>query len=97
MRKRRRKFEDGFKAKVALEAIKGEKTLAELSCEYGLHPNQIAKWKKKALEGLPGVFSKKQDEKQIESQKREEELFQQIGQLTMELEWLKKKYKQFSF
>ena len=88
---RRKKYDATFKAKVALEAIRGEKTLAELSSEYGVHPNQITKWKRKVLEELPGIFSQKREREDREARKLEEELYRQIGQLTVELEWVKKK------
>jgi len=60
----RNKFEAGFKAKVALEAIKGEKTLAELSSQYGVHANMITRWKQEALEKLPGIFDKKAERRE---------------------------------
>jgi transposase-like protein len=53
----RKKFEAGFKAKVALESFKGEKTTAELSSEYGVHANQISKWKQELLKGASGIFN----------------------------------------
>jgi len=87
----RRGHDAAFKAKVALEAIKGEKTLAQLSSEFGVHANQIRQWRKQLLEELPRLFS---DRRRKEDRDREEllsELYQQIGQLKVELEWLKKK------
>lgn len=87
----RKKYEASFKAKVALEAIRGEKTLAQLSSEYRVHANQITKWKRKVLEELPGIFSQKRERDDSEARQREEELYKQIGQLTVELEWVKKK------
>ena len=88
----RKKFSNEFKAKVALEALKGDKTLAELSSQFEVHPQQIITWKKKALEGLPELFQRKngvsgKEESSIDSDK----LFQQIGKLQVENEWLKKK------
>ncbi len=81
-----------FKAKVALEAIKGQRTMNEMAGEYGVHPGQIAQWKRQVLEELPGVFS---SNKRVKEARDEEELraslYQQIGQLKVELDWLKKK------
>jgi transposase len=78
-----------FKAKVALEALKEDKTSAELAGEYQVHPGQIRQWKQIAKEGLVGLFSgrkKKEDKDELL-----QELYQQIGQQKVELDWLKKK------
>jgi len=80
-----------FKAKVAIEAIKGEKTLAEIASHYQVHPNRIAKWKKQGLEILSEGFSGKRKKADLTTEQREAELYQQIGQLQVELAWLKKK------
>ena len=96
MAKKRKSYDSKLKARVALEALKGELTMAELSSKYGIHHSLILRWKKQMLKELPNIFSQgKKQEKQTAS-KREEELYQQIGKLTMELEWLKKKYDMFS-
>ena len=87
----RKKFNAAFKAKVALEALKGQKTLAELARIYEVHPNQIGQWKKQAQEELPKVFNGKRDKEQKEKTELLEELYRQIGQLKVELDWLKKK------
>jgi len=84
-------YEAAFKAKVAMEAIKGEKTLAEIASHYQIHPNRIAKWKKQAVEILSEGFSGKQKKADLTAEQRDAELYQQIGQLQMELAWLKKK------
>jgi len=89
--KKRRNHDSVFKAKVALEAVKGEKTIAQLSSEYGVHPNQISQWKKKLLEELPELFSEKRRSREVNKEELEAELYRQIGQLKVELEWLKKK------
>jgi putative transposase len=89
----RRGHDAAFKAKVALEAVKGEKTLAQLFSEFGVHGNQIRQWRKQLLEELPRLFL---DRRRKEDRDREEllsELYQQIGQLKMELEWVKKNLK----
>lgn len=86
------KSRDGaFKAKVVFEAAKEDKTIAQLASEYGVHPNQIGKWKKRLLEGLPVLFSDNRLRRNREQEELEAELYRQIGQLKVELEWLKKK------
>lgn len=87
----KKKFTPAFKAKVALEALKGQKTLAELAKIYEVHPNQIGQWKKKVLEDLPGVFNGKRDRKAKDQEELVDELYKQIGQLKVERDWLKKK------
>ena len=87
----RRPHSGEFKAKVALEAIRGEKTLQELAAAYGVHPVQIAQWKKVALEELPKLFSSRRGTKHKEEEALKAALYQQIGQLKVELDWLKKK------
>lgn len=91
MRSMRKKYSASFKSRVALEAIRGEHTAAELSGKYGVHANQISKWRKQALEGLPHLFSDKRKKEAIESDELVSELYRTIGQLNVELEWLKKK------
>ena len=87
---KRRKHTDDFKARVALEAVKGVKTLAELSSAYGIHPTVIAHWKRQLVTGAPGVFASGSG-----SGKSQEDLsgplYQEIGRLKMEVDWLKKK------
>jgi putative transposase len=90
---KRKRHNAAFKAKVALEAVKGEKTLAELATEYGVHPNQIGQWRKKLLEGLPTLFLSNGSRQEKDREELEAELYRQIGQLKVELEWLKKKSK----
>ena len=90
----RKSYSSAFKAKVALEAIKKEKTMAQLSSEYGVHANQINQWRKRLLEELPEVFSKKRQKKEQDTEDLQDELYRQIGQLKVELDWLKKKSKQ---
>ena len=89
----RRRFDDEFKAKVALEALKEEKTLQELAEEYEVHPNQISSWKKHLLIGASALFERKNKKnKELEQvKKREQELYKQLGQAKYENEWLKKK------
>ena len=87
----RRRHTGAIKAKVALEALLGEKTIGELSSEYGVHSNQIRQWKKKLLEELPAIFSDRRRRSEKEGEELTSELYRQIGQLKVELEWLKKK------
>ena len=91
MSKKRRRFSAEFKFQVALEAAKGLKTLNELSSEYGVHPNQISGWKRALLEGGATVFSGNSAQQVREQEALQTELYEQIGRLKMELEWLKKK------
>ena len=90
----RKIYDKNFKAKVALEAIREEKTLSELSEQYGVNPNVISRWKKEVLEQLPEIFSRKREKDQKELKQREEELYKEIGKLKVENEFLKKKYNQ---
>jgi transposase len=84
-------FTSDFKAKVAIEALKGNKTINELSSEFEVHTTQITAWKKQLLEGSKHLFSGKQA-KDIDAVLQERDrLYTQIGQLAVELDWLKKK------
>lgn len=87
----RKNHDAAFKAKVALEAVKGEKTTAQIASEYGVHPNQIGQWKKRLLEELPSIFSDRRKREEKEGTAEADELYRQIGQLKVELDWLKKK------
>lgn len=87
----RKQFSKEFKARVALEAMKGLKTTAELSVEYGVHTTQIGQWKKELCEGLPKLFSSKPDAGEKQKEHLINELYKQIGQLQVENDWLKKK------
>jgi len=86
----RRNYDSAFKAKVALEAIKREKTIAQISSEFAVHPNQIRQWRKQLIEELPGIFSDKRQKADKDREELESELYKQIGQLKVELDWLKK-------
>lgn len=90
----RRRHNSEFKAKVALEALealKGHKTLNELAGEYGMHPVQIAQWKRQAQEGLAGVFERTTSRRDRADEALIEPLYQEVGQLKVELDWLRKK------
>jgi transposase len=86
----RRSFNNEFKAKVALAALKGDKTMAELSSEYGVHANMITRWKGEAKEGLAGVFAGSDREEIREIKQKSEELYKTIGRLQVENEWMRK-------
>jgi transposase-like protein len=90
----RRHHDAAVKAKVALEAIKGEKTIAQIAGEYSIHPNQIRLWRDRALAALPAVFYKSTARSEKDHEELEEELFRQIGRLKVENDWLKKKSQQ---
>ena len=87
----RQRHSAALKAKVALEALRGEKTIGQLSSEYGVHSNQIRQWKKKLIEELPAIFSDRRRRSEKEGEELASELYRQIGQLKVELDWLKKK------
>ena len=86
----RRQHPPIFKVKVALEAIKGDKTLAEIAGEYQVHPSQIKKWKKIAISEMTQLFTDKRQRKEKDKELLIQELYKQIGQLKVELDWLKK-------
>jgi transposase len=90
----RRAYDAAFKTKVILEAFKGLKTLAQLSAEYGIHSQLITDWKRQALDGLPSLFEPTHHKPPLTEEQREAiegPLYQQIGQLKVENDFLKKK------
>ena len=87
----RKHYPADFKARVALEALKGHKTLNQVASEYGVHPNQVSTWKQQLKQGLPAIFSVAQTKAAHEEEALKDRLYQQIGQLQVELDWLKKK------
>jgi len=91
MSERRRRFTAALKAKVAVEAIKGSRTVNELASVYGVHPAQIVQWKKRAMESLPELFADGRRKPGRDGEVLAAELYQQIGQLKVELDFLKKK------
>ena len=87
----RKKQSKELKARIALDAIKGQKTMPELASEYGIHANQISRWKKQLLDAAPDIFTRGKDK---EAEKKEVErdcLYKKVGQLQIEVDWLKKK------
>jgi len=87
----RKRHSTQIKVKVALEAIRGTRTTAEISSHYGVHASQINTWKKQALEAIPEAFSSKRKRQEDDQEALVDELYRQIGQLTVERDWLKKK------
>ncbi|GAY74447.1 mobile element protein [Sporolactobacillus inulinus] len=91
---KRKSYSQTFKVKVVLEILKEEKTLNELSSTYGVHVNQLRQWKKTALDQLPQLFERKRNDQsrmQEEYEEKIERLYGEVGRLTTELSWLKKK------
>ena len=86
----RKSFTAEFKAKVALEALRSEKTVNELAGAYDGHPNQVSNWKREAPAGLVAIFSTQRGQQAAHELAERERLYSQIGRLQVELEWLKK-------
>jgi transposase-like protein len=91
MGKQRRKFSEKFKAKIALEAIKGVKTIAELAAEHQVHPNQVFKWKKQLQENAHELFSGSHSTASKTEEQLTAPLYEEIGRLKMDIKWLEKK------
>ena len=91
MGKNRRQFTDRFKAKIALEAVKGVKTLTEFASEYQIHPNQVSEWKKQLLSHASELFSRKNAGASRSEEKLTAPLYEEIGRLKMDIKWLEKK------
>jgi putative transposase len=89
----RKKYSPQFKAKVVQEILREEKSISQLASEYGVHVTQLRKWKRKVLDRLPDLFRAEQDQdeavKRLEAE--QERLYAEIGRLTTQLNWLKKK------
>ena len=88
---KRKQFTPQFKFKIALEAAGNQKTQGQIASEFGVHPTQISQWKKELLQNGKMLFDKRPKKKEQQTEQRETELYEQIGRLKMELEWLKKK------
>jgi transposase-like protein len=96
MPKKRNHYSNQFKFQVALEAAKGTKTINQLATEHSVHPNVISQWKRQLLNEGSEIFNNSTSGLHQQLQSREAELFEQIGRLKMDLEWLKKKAAPFS-
>lgn len=91
----RKRYDKTFKAKVAIEALRGEKTIQEIASTYEVHPNLVAIWKKQLLDGADELFEKAgKDKDAAAAEQKQDNLYKQIGQLQVENEYLKKKYRQ---
>ncbi len=91
MSSKRKRYTAEFKAKVALEAIRGELTANQIAARFEVHPSQITLWKKQAIEQIKSGFTGRRQKKQQENEVLQDELYNQIGRLKVELDWLKKK------
>ena len=87
----RKKYSKELKARIALDAIKGQKTIAELASEYGVHANQISIWKKQLLDAAPDTFTSGKDKGAEKKEIECERLYQKVGQPQIEVDWLKKR------
>ena len=89
---KRTRYSAEFKSKVALEALREEQTLSELSAKYNVHPNQISKWKKEAMEGIASIFTNKPNKSDEQAEAEIKELHAKIGQLTVERDFLQRAF-----
>ena len=87
----RKSYDSRLKVQVALEALKNQRTIAQIASEYGIHPNMVTQWKQRLLNELPDIFSNKHQKNKQDKETLQAELYRQIGQLKVELDWLKKK------
>jgi transposase-like protein len=91
MSRKRRTLGPALKARVALAAVRGDRTTAQLASQFGVHTSQVTAWKKRLLEGVPELFADGRRQRKDDRTVDEQELYEQIGRLKMEVEWLKKK------
>jgi len=91
MQRQRKQYSGMFKAKIALEAVKGQRTVQELASHYGVHPNQITNWKKQLIAEAAEIFSGGRERRDVAEETEKAELYQQIGKLQVQLDWLQKK------
>jgi transposase-like protein len=86
----KKRYTAAFKSKVALEAVKGQRTISEIASEYEVHPNQVSQWKRQLQDGIENIFTDPR-RSNISDEKEKDKLYQEIGRLKVELDWLKKK------
>ncbi|HWQ33388.1 MAG TPA: transposase, partial [Blastocatellia bacterium] len=91
MARQRKTYSAALKARIALEAIKGQMTVNQIATHYGVHPNQVTTWKQQAMRQLPELFSRSGPQTVRDDEELKAQLYQQIGQLKVELDWRKKK------
>ena len=88
---KRKTFTSKFKAKVAIEALKGHQTVNQIAAEFDVHPSQVNAWKKQLLEQSGDIFSKGRKQQEDNAEEEKDKLYSQIGRLKVEVDWLKKK------
>lgn len=88
---KRKAFTAKFKAKVAIESLKGHQTVNQIAAEFEVHPSQVNSWKKQLLEGSDDIFSKGRKQQADNAEKEQDKLYSQIGRLKVEVDWLKKR------
>jgi transposase len=91
MKRQRKQYSADLKGKIAVEAVKGQRTVQEIGSHYGIHPSQVTQWKKQLLESAGELFAKGREQATEADEQMSAELYQQIGKLQVELDWLKKK------
>lgn len=96
MKRQRKKHSGAFKAKVALEAVKGARTLNELAGHFEVHPTQVVQWKQRLVRGAGDLFSGSVERDAVKDGELRDRLYQEIGQMKVELDWLKKKHDLFA-
>lgn len=96
MARTRRRFDSGFKAKVAVEAVRELKSISEIAQQFKVHPNQVTIWKKQLLSEAARIFDSGDGKTKPSDEPEAAELYEQIGRLKVELEWLKKKVAEHS-
>ena len=95
MGKKYKSYSAALKKQIALAALNGQQTINEIASEFGVHPNQVTAWKKQAIEGMEDTFSSRRCKDAVDTEELQNRLYQEIGQLKMELDWMKKKSGQF--